>query len=226
MLTFDEEKHEYRLDGERIPSVTELLKPLTAEGYERIAPDTLRIAAERGTEVHEACEAMDYGEDPEDVSEDVYGYLDAYTQFLTDHEVEWCGVEDKGSCTTFGYPFAGTVDRWGKVDGEPTVLDIKTIASPSIEQKCSVALQTMAYEWIIREKYNIPYAFRRRALYLKKNGKYNLADLDDFAANEQYNRITTLQKLCEIYRAGEEVRMDVERIKDKHRRKKKNEQGL
>lgn len=221
-LTFNEENHEYRIDGVVVPSVSELLSPLTAEGYDRIAPETLRIAAERGTEVHEACEALDYGLDPDDdLSPDVFGYLDAYTQFLTDCEVEWLGIEDMGCCTAYPVDYAGTVDRWGYVNDQLCVVDIKTYASPSIEQKCAVAIQTIAYEGILSERNpELTEGFKHYALFLKKDGRYTLFDLDDFAEKEGLKRVTIFGTLCDIYAQKQAVKRRIEEIKDKHRRKR------
>ena len=55
-LTFDPEKHIYRLDGFIIPSVTQVMKPLSDEKYKDVDQEVLDAAAKRGTAVHSACE--------------------------------------------------------------------------------------------------------------------------------------------------------------------------
>ncbi len=219
ILTFVEEDHEYRLDGEVIPSVTELLKPLTAKQFGAIPPDVLRIAAERGTDVHAACEAIDYDLDPEVTYPDIIGYINAYEQFLFDHDVTWYGVEEMGVCTSWHINFAGTVDRWGLVDGEMAVVDIKTVAQPSLEQKFSVALQTELYSWIIEEKHDYEMA-RHYALYLTKGGDYTLFDCDEFTQKEGIKPFTEIDKLMRLYHYQGEATETLRTLKERHRRKK------
>ena len=60
-IEFDEEKHIYTVDGVRMPSVTEILAPITAKTDGEISKEVLRMAADRGTIVHKACEEIDYG---------------------------------------------------------------------------------------------------------------------------------------------------------------------
>ena len=91
-IDFDEEKHEYSVDGVRVPSVSEILAPLSADRYADLNPWMLKAAAARGTAVHEACELIDYGVEPEEDPE-TDGYLVAYQSFLLDHEVEWKMIE-------------------------------------------------------------------------------------------------------------------------------------
>ena len=52
-LQFDEDKHEYLLNGKSLPSVTKLLD--TGE-YNNVDPDVLNRARERGTEIHKELE--------------------------------------------------------------------------------------------------------------------------------------------------------------------------
>ena len=221
-ITFNEELHEYRLDGERVPSVTELIRPLTTAQYNAINPEVLRIAAERGTEVHEACEAIDYGLEPEDPAPDTWGFIEAYNQFLYDHAVEYYGIEEMGACRDFPIDYAGTVDRWGLVDGELAVVDIKTIASPSIEQKLSVTLQTELYAWIIDAKHGFEPP-RKYALYLKKDGDYTLFDCNAFAEAEGVQVYNEIQRLMRLYHYTQEAKETLNEIKERHRRKKKDE---
>ncbi|MBQ5684734.1 MAG: hypothetical protein IIV27_03745, partial [Clostridia bacterium] len=116
---FIEETHKYLLDGEPLPSVTEILSPLQAESFAAINPMVLQAAADRGTAVHEITEAMDYDMDYEDmISPDLVPYVDAYDDFLMDHECEWEGVEMP---VHFFEQYAGTVDRFGYIDGVPAV---------------------------------------------------------------------------------------------------------
>lgn len=219
ILTFVEEDHEYRLDGEVIPSVTEILRPLTAKQYGAINPEVLRIAAERGTDAHAACEAIDYGLEPEAAYPDIAGYIAAYEQFLYDHDVEWYGIEEMGACLSWSINFAGTVDRWGMVDGELCVVDVKTTAQPSIAQKCAVCLQTQMYANIIDDKHDIE-PQKRYALYLKKDGDYTLFDCNAFEQKEGLKPYTEINFLLSLWKMTQEATETIDKIQEKHRRKR------
>lgn len=220
-LTFDPEKHEYRLDGEVIPSVTELLKPITDDGFKDINPGVLQAASLRGTEVHSACESIDYELDPEDISPDIVPYLDAYCAFLRDYKPTWYGIEDMvhGAYTsTWGsIGYAGTVDRWGLINGEYSVLDIKTVQSPGIRQKVATAVQTYAYAralWYCG-KSKILHA-KRYALYLKKDGTYSLVDLVEYCESKGIYVDILLDAVMEIRHEKDYIESEL-RTKEKER---------
>lgn len=122
MLTFDEATHTYTLDGIRLPSVTEVTR-FCAYDYKSDRPWLAEAAARRGTAVHEACALIDYGEEPEETPE-IAGYLKAYRRFLADYKPEWKLIEHPIGSILLGY--AGTLDRFGTIDGAPAILDIKT----------------------------------------------------------------------------------------------------
>lgn len=122
MLTFDEATHTYTLCGIRLPSVTEITR-FCAYDYKSNRPWLAEAAAIRGTAVHEACALIDYGEEPEETPE-IAGYLKAYRRFLADYKPEWKLIEHPIGSILLGY--AGTLDRFGTIDGAPAILDIKT----------------------------------------------------------------------------------------------------
>lgn len=122
MLTFDEATHTYTLCGIRLPSVTEITR-FCAYDYKSDRPWLAEAAAIRGTAVHEACALIDYGEEPEETPE-IAGYLKAYRRFLADYKPEWKLIEHPIGSILLGY--AGTLDRFGTIDGAPAILDIKT----------------------------------------------------------------------------------------------------
>lgn len=195
-IDFNEEKHEYSCGGVKIPSVSEILAPLSAERYEDLNPWMLKAAAARGTAVHEACELIDYGAEPEEDPE-IDGYLLAYQTFLMEHDVDWELVE---SIVPYyrGLPFddengelpiyCGTVDRFGLVDGEPAVLDIKTYASLSTDSQIAASCQTALYrDALYSTDKDQSKLIKRYVLHLKKDGTYRLVDLNKFDADHGFN---------------------------------------
>ena len=122
---FRESDHTYHYRGRRIPSVTELLKPVT--GYRG---DGAAMAL--GTAVHDATALDDYDDlDEDSVQPEVWPYLEAWRSFRRQHLVGpvFDGIEEMVHHPRLGY--AGTLDRRGEVqwprDGhKPSILDIKT----------------------------------------------------------------------------------------------------
>lgn len=122
-LLFFDQGHRYTIDGRELPSVSQLCRFLSREIYGEINQYTLDAAASRGTKVHKATEVLDlYGK--ADVDDDLLPYLNAYLKFRREHTVQWERVEYATYHPEDGY--AGTIDRYGDVDGKQAVVDFKT----------------------------------------------------------------------------------------------------
>ena len=80
-LTFTDENHTYTLDGSlTLPSVTQIIKPLSDKVYGSINEGILAVAAERGTAVHNAIELYErYGWATDD--EGIAGYIESYAKW-------------------------------------------------------------------------------------------------------------------------------------------------
>lgn len=73
VLTFDDRRHIYRLKGIELPSVTQVMKPLSDETYRSVEPRVLNRAADKGTAVHNAIENyISFG--IEDIDPEFSGY--------------------------------------------------------------------------------------------------------------------------------------------------------
>lgn len=179
-IDFDEEKHEYSVGGVKVPSVSEILAPLSAERYRDLNQSMLAQAAERGRAVHEATEAIDYGLDPE-IDPEIGGYVKAYFDFIRDYRPEWEMIEGIVGCYRVKDEipfFAGTVDRYGKIDGLPSVVDIKTYASMTTDSQLAASCQTMLYANALESMgEDFSEGFSRYILHLRKDGTYRLIDL-------------------------------------------------
>lgn len=165
-LIFYEKNHIYMLDGQRLPCVSDLCRFLHKEIYKDAPLWQMEAAADRGTSVHRATELLDKTGTAE-ISEEYAPYLEAYAAFRREHDVEWELIEHPDHHPVHGY--AGTIDRFGKVDGFATLLDIKTTWKVH-KPLCSASLNL--YRMILE--------FRERAverlliLHLKKDGTYKL----------------------------------------------------
>lgn len=190
-IEFDAEKHIYRVNGVRMPSVTEILEPITAKKYGEISQEVLRMAADRGTIVHEACEAIDYGLEAE-VPVEYEGYVNAYLAFLDDYRPDWMGIEQMIHSREDGY--CGTVDRWGMMLGEEWVVDIKTTTAPTKRNKMSGCCQTVAYANALKTPK------KRGLLYLKKTGEYSFVDCEKWSEKHHFNEQKAWQICLELQR--------------------------
>lgn len=187
-LKFYDEGHIYEYRGERIPSVSEILRFMSREVYGDIDKYVLDNAAQRGTAVHSATEALDrYG--TVECSEDIYGYIQAYARFLNEHTVEWKYIEAPIAHRRMKY--AGTIDRAGIVDGCFAIVDLKTNAAI---KKPLVKAQLNGYRKLLTER-------RERienlyCLQLLPDGRYRLypTAIDDTEFMACYKMHIAMQK--------------------------------
>lgn len=176
MLEFDAKTHTYTLDGRQIPSVSEIIRFAHREVYEDPNPTLMDIAADRGTRVHRACQELDESGTTE-ADEDIAGYINAYIKFREEHEVHWSGIEEMIHGDTAGGEFAGTLDRWGTLDGKKVILDIKTSSKIMKKHQLLYAMQMTAY-WLGLMCYPTELPDELVILHLKSDGTYKLIYVD------------------------------------------------
>lgn len=162
MLTFNEQLHEYRYDGVKIPSVTQIISDVGLSNFDGVNKRMMEIAQERGSFVHLACELFDKGElDESTVDPELVGYVDGWMTFCRDFKPRWLAIE-KRIYSKLGY--AGTLDRLARIGRKNILIEIKTgakskahevqLGAYSLEEKCSGV-------W---------------TLYLPGNGKYKIEE--------------------------------------------------
>lgn len=174
---FDPKLHRYTFAGRAVPSVTQIMRPLTDAAYRSIAPDVLANAAEFGTAVHAATEYWDEGELDESVLEpDWVPYLEAYKLWQRHTRPSVLQIEDRLACAKF----AGTIDRIVRFDADQDetlwVVDLKTtsVLHPH------VGVQLAAYVALASKMYP-GHKWRRAALQLKGDGSYVFREYKDFS---------------------------------------------
>lgn len=170
-LVFFEENHRYTVDGEEVPSVSELTRFIAKEIYGEIRQDALDNAAARGTKVHKATEALDKFGSVE-IDDDLSGYIKAYVRFLHEHEVAWEKIE---WAVNNGLLYAGTLDRYGTVDGAKAVVDFKTTARIDRGHKTLYTAAQNLYRLAIEGEYPVE---KLLILQLVKDGTYKLYELE------------------------------------------------
>lgn len=187
MFAFDEATHTYTLDGETLPSVTQILR---AEGFINHA-FTDPWYAERGKAVHKATELYDLGTlDESTIDPCINGYIDAWKKYLNDtrYSPELSLIEKP-----FYHPvrkYAGTIDRKGK--------DIKSGAPEAWH-----VLQASAYEDLLLV--NTDYVSRGwEMIYLQEDGNYKVktfSAVDLYHARQIFNAALS----CHIWKKNNRI---------------------
>ena len=194
VLQFDEASHTYLIDGVRVPSVTQVLKPLY--DFSRVDPVMLQAKAALGTSVHRACELLD-NDDLDEESEDgraalapLAGYLAGYKKFKSDKKP--VVLENETRLFHPAHRYAGTIDRRFELEGDVWDVDLKsTVAMSPI-----VGLQTAAYTEMFKANGKTDRA-RRGALQLFPDGKYKLWEFKDPADFSVFLSLLTVQRFKE-----------------------------
>lgn len=140
--------------------VTSILYPFS--GLDRIDPDVLAHAAERGTKVHKICEGIMKGIGEIGVDSETEGYVESFKKWF-ERGIDIVEVErrfwDDELCVT------GQVDIITKVEEGFAVVDIKTSSKPSKTWR----VQGAAYAYLAK---NAGYDIKKILfLHLNKQGK-------------------------------------------------------
>lgn len=171
-LLFYDDTHRYTVDGEEVPSVSELIRFITRELYTDTPQYFMEGAAARGTLVHKATESLDeFGK--VECEDDIAPYIQAYVSFLKDYQPNWEKIEWP-ICN--GSQYAGTVDRYGELDGKKVVLDIKTTQSISGMHKLLYGAQLTLYKMAVELERPVE---QLMVLQLKKDGSYKLIPIEE-----------------------------------------------
>jgi hypothetical protein len=176
VLQFDRATHTYTLDGVKVPSVSQILKPLYS--FDGIPLSVLNAKAALGTRIHRACELLDNDDLDEESDagraalEPIAGYLAAYKNFKRDKRLVILANEQLLHHPVHRY--AGQIDRSYAFDGSVWDVDLKSTVSMSP----IVGLQTAAYSEMLKAGGRLQTA-KRGALQLFPDGKYKLHEFTD-----------------------------------------------
>lgn len=192
-LQFFEKSHIYMLDGQRLPCVSDLCRFIHREIYQNAPTWQIELAADRGTAVHQATQLLEETGSAS-IDPSYAPYLQAYAAFLQDHKPEWSLIEH-----AMYHPeelYAGTIDRYGKLDGCQTLIDIKTTYSV-YKPLCAASLNL--YRRLLEANHH---AVEKLAiLHLKKDGTYKLIP---FSADDALAKaLITLHRALQKRKKGE-----------------------
>jgi hypothetical protein len=169
-IEFDPAKHEYRVAGVIVPSVTRILGDLSM--MKRLDPADLAAGAERGKLVHKAVELYNAEDlDEQSLHPSLEPYLRAWKRFCHDHGFEALHSESIVYSERWGY--AGTLDTigtWKQMRKRPLVLlDVKTGVRDPVHGPQTAAYVGAAKEMGLLDAKDNP---QRACVYLQPNGYY------------------------------------------------------
>lgn len=168
-LVFFDEGHQYQLDGETIPSVSEVTRFMSREVYGEVNKEILEKACIRGTKVHEACEELDRKGTVE-CDSDIEGYVQAYLKWRKDKGIKQKDIlEIEQAYADKELQYAGTLDRIIMYNGKRCLMDIK---SASGAQKRLWLLGVNAYKILWEKNHPNEKIDLLLDLQLKKDGTY------------------------------------------------------
>lgn len=134
-IEFNAEKHEYRIDGRIVPSVTEVIGAVLP-GWQA---DSFYLS--RGRAMHHACHLADEGRlDWDSVHPEIAGRVRAWQKFREDFPAKVVASETPIGHRIYG--FAGTLDRVLESYGELIICDLKSSIA------AQVRLQLAAYRML------------------------------------------------------------------------------
>jgi len=142
-VVFEPESHSYFWGMERLPSVSELMRPITDPYLLGIPEHILEWKRELGVATHLACDLWDKGIlDEEALDPEIVPYLEAWKKFTVDMRPGWDAAEQV--VVNSAYRYAGTIDRIGGMNGNPVIVDIKTTLKGQPHHAVQLALYSMA----------------------------------------------------------------------------------
>lgn len=193
-LTFEEEKHIYRLDGSYVPAVSTIMKPLSQALYKDVDENVLNKAASRGTAVHNAIENFVlFG--ITDIDPLYEGYIIAFKEWWLDMNPKALATE----CRVYHkyLRYAGTADMPVIIDGKKILVDFKTSAAVN---KMLTGVQLEAYAKAY-ESHGIEFD-GKAILHLRNDGQYRWLyyDKNDTESWEVFGALMTVHNHIQKYK--------------------------
>lgn len=169
-IAFSEARHEYRVNGRVVPSVTQVLSLL--QDFGAVPAEVLARAAEFGSHVHQAVHLWNERQLDEGALDPALApYLADWKAFLADTGAEVNQSELRLAHPILGY--AGTLDSIVGMKGKNVLVDVKTGVVPR-----TVGPQTAAYAELVQVRHKSFRVQRRLCVQLTGEG-YRLHPCND-----------------------------------------------
>lgn len=178
-LQFDADTHTYRYDGEEFDGVTSILKPLSELAYRGVDAGVMERARQLGVAVHKVIELEIKGTlDEDELDDQLRPYLASFRNFR--RLSGFVPILSESMVHSLRYRYAGTLDIFGILNGEASLIDAKRV----VKVQRVTGPQTAGYEIALRECMPTfvdaavsgpsPGRINRYALQLTTDGKYSL----------------------------------------------------
>lgn len=169
-LAFNEAEHVYRVGGQIVPSVTQILSIL--QDFGAVSAEILARAAEFGSHVHQAIDLDNKGAlDEAALDPALVPYLAGWRAFLRETGAELLGSEVRVYHSRLQY--AGTLDALVRIRDKIAVVDVKTGVVPR-----TVGPQLAAYK-AAYAAWNDEHLIRRRLCVQLTGDGYRIHDCKD-----------------------------------------------
>lgn len=172
-IDFNEERHEYTVDGEKLPSVSTILgKTFFANKYANVSEHILKRAAEFGTNVHKAVETeMTFMLSDEE--------LEVYEKYLLLKQIDKIKPIRHEIMVHLDLLYTGTFDIIATIRGKRSLCDVKTTYQLDLDY---ISWQLSLYELANGEFFESLYAIwipKRGAPQVKKVKRRTQKELED-----------------------------------------------
>ncbi len=128
MIEFNEELHQYKVNGKILPSVSQIMKRMSDDVYNTVNPYVLENARIRGTAVHKAIEMYElFGIEPTD--DEILIYFNRYLKAKEKHKF----VVTNSELILTNNVFCGTLDQIVKMEDVTCINDIKVTSKRNME---------------------------------------------------------------------------------------------
>jgi hypothetical protein len=215
-LTFDPDPHVYTLDGDRVPSVTGILKAAGLIDFSHVPLSILEAAQHRGRTVHAAIHY--YNENDLDIDQfgrdfpTYAGYLEAWLAFTDQRHFR--AVLNERRLASRKHQVAGTADCFGYLDGVPVLLDFATGRPQDVAKDLqTAAYHALAFEWATEDDLELSNflarargVVRRYGVALRKDGTFAL---EPYAAPSDYREFFALVESQRIVARRRPTRAEV-----------------
>lgn len=161
-VKYDDKAHAYTVNGKPVPSVTQIISWYQGNKYAEVPADILQRAKDYGTGVHEAIEKYIN-------TLEVDGYEDAVAQYAVLEEEHRIGITSTEQIVNYGERYAGRYDMIGEVDGDASMIDIKTTYRLDKEY---LGLQLGLYRMALQKP------LKCFCVWLPKKGKAQLVEIE------------------------------------------------
>ena len=163
IIDFNEQEHTYKIDGRKVPSVTQIISETIGHGW--IAADWYLT---RGRAIHKCAEFIAQGKDFK-YDDRLAGYVAALRKFFS--EVKPVVIKSELFVGSSTYQFCGTLDLICKIGTRNVIIDYKH----SVD-KIRIPLQIGGYAIGMRDTYGTEYCFGS-GVQPKEDGTYSMTEI-------------------------------------------------